>query len=114
MAGHRWDRSRARQAAWNLLSYPLSVHHRPAEALLLHAASQPRPSTCCCQRISGLLRTIPMSFRQLHVGRNEPILEPALPIIDSHHHLFLRPAIRYLFADFLAHVTSGPPSLTPL
>jgi L-fuconolactonase len=48
-----------------------------------------------------------MSFRQLHVGRNEPILEPDLPIIDSHHHLFLRPAIRYLFDDFLADVKSG-------
>jgi predicted TIM-barrel fold metal-dependent hydrolase len=48
-----------------------------------------------------------MSFRQLHVGRDEPILEPDLPIIDSHHHLFLRPAIRYLFDDFLADVTAG-------
>jgi predicted TIM-barrel fold metal-dependent hydrolase len=48
-----------------------------------------------------------MTFRQLHVGRDEPILEPDLPIIDSHHHLFLRPAIRYLFDDFLADVTSG-------
>jgi predicted TIM-barrel fold metal-dependent hydrolase len=48
-----------------------------------------------------------MSFRQLHVGRDEPILEPDLPIIDSHHHLFLRPTIRYLFDDFLADVTSG-------
>jgi predicted TIM-barrel fold metal-dependent hydrolase len=48
-----------------------------------------------------------MSFRQLHVGRDEPILGPDLPIIDSHHHLFLRPAIRYLFDDFLKDVTSG-------
>jgi len=48
-----------------------------------------------------------MSFRQLHVGRDETILEPDLPIIDAHHHLFLRQAIRYLFDDFLADVNSG-------
>jgi predicted TIM-barrel fold metal-dependent hydrolase len=56
---------------------------------------------------------------------SEEILEPGLPIIDPHHHLWdrrqfasefasdhgfnlsIRPAAKYLFEDFLADVTSG-------
>lgn len=37
----------------------------------------------------------------------EPILEPELPIIDAHHHLWDRPGARYLFDQFLADVNSG-------
>lgn len=48
-----------------------------------------------------------MDFRQLHFGRDEPILEPELPIVDTHHHLFDRPALRYLFDDYLRDVRSG-------
>ena len=33
---------------------------------------------------------------------NEEILEPALPIVDPHHHLWDRPGQRYLFEDFLS------------
>ena len=50
----------------------------------------------------------PVYGRQLKAGRDEPILEPDLPIIDSHHHLFDRPAkpgmppLRYLLDDYLA------------
>src|SRR5271166_1770706 len=40
-------------------------------------------------------------------GRDEPILEPALPIIDAHHHLFIRPGVRYLFEDYLEDVALG-------
>jgi L-fuconolactonase len=40
-------------------------------------------------------------------GRDEPILEPDLAIIDTHHHLFLRPTVRYLFDDYLADVQAG-------
>jgi hypothetical protein len=29
-------------------------------------------------------------------GRDESILDPDLPINDSHHHLFERPGVRYL------------------
>jgi predicted TIM-barrel fold metal-dependent hydrolase len=39
--------------------------------------------------------------------RHEPILEPDLPIIDPHHHLWDRPDWRYVFEDLLADVTSG-------
>src|SRR5689334_20507919 len=46
-------------------------------------------------------------YNQLRSGRDEAILEPELPIIDSAHHLFHRPALRYLFEDYLADVQSG-------
>jgi predicted TIM-barrel fold metal-dependent hydrolase len=39
--------------------------------------------------------------------RKEPILEPALPIIDPHHHLWDRPGWRYLLDDLLADTNSG-------
>ena len=37
----------------------------------------------------------------------EPILDPDLPIIDPHHHLWDRPNHRYLLDDFLADVRTG-------
>src|SRR5215831_2386586 len=37
----------------------------------------------------------------------EPILEPELPIIDTHHHLWERPDHRYLLHEFLADVRTG-------
>jgi predicted TIM-barrel fold metal-dependent hydrolase len=37
----------------------------------------------------------------------EPILEPDLPIIDPHHHLWDRPGWRYMPHDLLADVASG-------
>ncbi len=40
-------------------------------------------------------------------GRDEPILDPDLPIIDAHHHLFNRPPIRYLLDEYLEDVKSG-------
>src|SRR3989454_11424389 len=38
----------------------------------------------------------------------EPILEPGLPIIDPHHHLWQRPGWRYLLDDLLTDTGSGP------
>jgi L-fuconolactonase len=46
-------------------------------------------------------------FRQLYVGRDEKIIDPDLPIIDSHHHLFIRPAISYMVPEYLRDITSG-------
>ncbi|PRX10759.1 UNVERIFIED_ORG: putative TIM-barrel fold metal-dependent hydrolase [Martelella mediterranea] len=40
-------------------------------------------------------------------GRDEPILEPDLPIIDAHHHLFDKPAMRYMLEEYLADVNAG-------
>src|SRR5215831_8036769 len=37
----------------------------------------------------------------------EPILDPDLPIIDTHHHLWERPDHRYLLHEFLADVSAG-------
>ena len=39
--------------------------------------------------------------------RKEPILEPALPIVDPHHHLWIRPGWRYLVDELLADTSSG-------
>ena len=39
--------------------------------------------------------------------RTEEIIDPALPIIDPHHHLWERPGWRYLFEDLHADATSG-------
>jgi L-fuconolactonase len=40
-------------------------------------------------------------------GRDEPILEPDLPIVDAHHHLFDRPALRYMLEDYLGDAGAG-------
>src|SRR5712691_2623487 len=37
----------------------------------------------------------------------EPILEPELPIIDTHHHLWDRPDHRYLLDDLLGDLGTG-------
>ena len=37
----------------------------------------------------------------------EPILEPGLPIVDPHHHLWDRPGWRYLLGELLADTGSG-------
>ncbi|MCO1367032.1 amidohydrolase family protein [Burkholderia multivorans] len=49
----------------------------------------------------------PSLHRQLLVGRDEPILDPDLPIIDAHHHLYDRPPNRYMLDDYLADARAG-------
>lgn len=39
--------------------------------------------------------------------RSEPVLEPELPIVDAHHHLWDVSHPRYLFDDLLADIGSG-------
>jgi L-fuconolactonase len=39
--------------------------------------------------------------------REEPIVEPELPIVDPHHHLWDRPGWRYLLDDLLMDTNSG-------
>src|SRR5271167_626554 len=39
--------------------------------------------------------------------RQEEILEPAIPIIDPHHHLWTRPGNVYLFPELLADLSGG-------
>ena len=38
---------------------------------------------------------------------SEEVLDPELPIVDAHHHLWDRPAWRYLLDEFLADINSG-------
>ncbi|KVQ62999.1 amidohydrolase family protein [Burkholderia territorii] len=40
-------------------------------------------------------------------GRDESIIDPDLPIIDAHHHLFDRPALHYMLDDYLADAGAG-------
>jgi L-fuconolactonase len=46
-------------------------------------------------------------YNHLLAGRDEPILDPDIPIIDSAHHLFDRPSLRYMFDDYLADARAG-------
>lgn len=46
-------------------------------------------------------------MNQLFAGRDEPILDPDIPIVDAHHHLFLRPTLRYLLDEYLADISAG-------
>lgn len=46
-------------------------------------------------------------FLKRNEGRDEPILDPDMPIIDTHHHLFLRPGLRYLLDEYLADAAAG-------
>jgi L-fuconolactonase len=39
--------------------------------------------------------------------RQEPALDPALPIVDPHHHLWDRPDWRYMLPDLLADLGAG-------
>jgi predicted TIM-barrel fold metal-dependent hydrolase len=40
-------------------------------------------------------------------GRDEVVLEPDLPIVDAHHHLFDLPGNRYMLADYLDDAQAG-------
>jgi L-fuconolactonase len=42
-----------------------------------------------------------------HRSRNETILDPDIPIIDAHHHLFDKPALRYMVDDYLEDARAG-------
>ena len=62
--------------------------------------------------VAGLLRAqqppAPNPVRQEWLDlHKEPVLEPSLPIIDPHHHLWARGAWRYLIDDLLVDTGSG-------
>lgn len=40
-------------------------------------------------------------------GRNETIVEPDLPIIDAHHHLFDKSGVRYMAEEYLEDAEAG-------
>jgi L-fuconolactonase len=39
--------------------------------------------------------------------RDEDVLDPAMPIVDTHHHLYDRPGVRYLMDDYLQDTATG-------
>jgi L-fuconolactonase len=50
----------------------------------------------------------PSPVRQDWLDRHrEPALDPDLPIVDPHHHLWIRPGWRYTLDDFLADANTG-------
>ncbi|MGZ5127011.1 MAG: amidohydrolase family protein [Burkholderiales bacterium] len=70
----------------------------------ISSETKPRPST-----VTELARN-PRSVAELrawHGLREEETLEPGLPIIDPHHHLWIRPGHRYLLDEFLEDASSG-------
>jgi predicted TIM-barrel fold metal-dependent hydrolase len=46
-------------------------------------------------------------FNKVKEGRDEPILDPDIEILDAHHHLFDRPHLRYMLDDYLGDVNAG-------
>lgn len=50
---------------------------------------------------------LPIDGEWLGRGQPETILEPGLPIIDPHHHLWDRPGFRYLLPELLQDLNSG-------
>jgi L-fuconolactonase len=44
---------------------------------------------------------------KMREGRDEQIIDPGLPIIDAHHHLFDRSGLRYMFEEFLSDAGAG-------
>jgi len=56
--------------------------------------------------VAGLYRYPDPDPRWLAL-HSEPILEPSLPIVDGHHHLWEEPGKRYLAADLIADVSTG-------
>lgn len=74
---------------------PTKLPLRPADDHKRHAAPPTQAGTGDATRAAW------------HAQHREDILEPALPIIDPHHHLWVRPGNRYLLDEFLAEARSG-------
>src|ERR1700755_2470630 len=52
-------------------------------------------------------KIFPPDHALLGLQAEEPVLEPELPIIDTHHHLWDRPGNRYLVPDLIQDLTTG-------
>jgi L-fuconolactonase len=40
-------------------------------------------------------------------SRTEDVIDPSLPIVDAHHHIYDRPGVRYLLDELLADINTG-------
>src|SRR5688572_11126069 len=68
----------------------------------------PRTNAARCWSTMPPNSTTSHNFRPQWLSlHREEILEPDLPIIDPHHHLWARAGNRYLIDDFLADVQRG-------
>ncbi len=52
------------------------------------------------------MRKVP-PFNKVKEGRDEEILYPEIAIVDTHHHLFDRPHLRYMLDNYLEDVNLG-------
>jgi L-fuconolactonase len=73
---------------------------------LLGSAAAAVPLTASAQQPQQPLPPNPVREDWLD-RRKEPTLEPELPIVDPHHHLWVRPNWRYMLDDFLADTRTG-------
>src|SRR5258708_20213652 len=77
---------------------------------LLGGAAATFPLTASAQQPAP-----PSPVRQDWLDRHkEPALEPELPIVDPHHHLWVRPGCRYMLDHFLADAGPCHTLLAPL
>jgi L-fuconolactonase len=70
---------------------------------LVGGAAAAFPLTASAQQ-SAPLSPVRQDWLDRH---KEPALEPDLPIVDPHHHLWVRPGYRYMLDDFLADAGTG-------
>jgi L-fuconolactonase len=82
---------------------------RPAEANLLRISFVHRGETLMVEpkQMTRFGRIHAPDDAWLARAPVEPILDPDLPIIDTHHHLWVRPDHRYLLHELLADLRSG-------
>jgi predicted TIM-barrel fold metal-dependent hydrolase len=80
-----------------------------ASAGLLGAtAPASRPALAQASAVPSTMPASQAPVRNEWLARHtEDILEPGLPIVDPHHHLYDRPRYTYLFPELLADVGSG-------
>src|SRR3954462_5258889 len=71
---------------------------------LLGSAAASFPRAASAQQQSAPLSPVRQDWLDRH---KEPALEPELPIVDPHHHLWVRPGYRYMLDDFLADAGTG-------
>ncbi len=75
---------------------------------LLGSAAAAVPLTASAQQPAPSSAVPPSPVRDDWLARRqEPALEPELPIVDPHHHLWVRPGWRYMLDDFLADTRTG-------